>query len=178
MRPVAAGYRRPFLPTTTGYEDGWHRRQALRRFRVQIPDFSITRSAPKNRHSTLNFYHSLNNPSVTVPHVLSFCMFARYWTDSSRGLLAVTGFPAPQRHSSHSTPLLPMASGFFRTMDACIFFPFNRLRTLSISMGVYTPSPLLALPPSVRSASAQIAHFFAITPLPATLVFFMGGRGV
>jgi hypothetical protein len=45
----------------------------------------------------------------------------------------------PQSHCRHSTRLLSMASRLFRTMDARNLFAFNRLRTLSIAMGVYTP---------------------------------------
>jgi hypothetical protein len=41
----------------------------------------------------------------------------------------------------HSTPLLSNAYGLFCAMDARNYFPFNRLRTLAIAMGVYTPLP-------------------------------------
>ena len=40
-------------------------------------------------------------------------------------------------------------------MDACNPFPFNRLRTLSIAMGVYTPTHFGALL-SVQFASSSL----------------------
>jgi hypothetical protein len=45
----------------------------------------------------------------------------------------------PLAHSRHSTPLLSTASGLFCAMGARNPLPLNRLRTLSIAMGVYTP---------------------------------------
>jgi hypothetical protein len=56
-----------------------------------------------------------------------------------------------QKPSRHSTPLFPMVSGLFCAMDACNPFLFNRLRTLSIAVGVYTPLGL-------RPTSAKRTH--------------------
>jgi hypothetical protein len=41
------------------------------------PCTGSSRSTPQNRHSTRFFHHSLNNPSVTVPRMLPFRMFAK-----------------------------------------------------------------------------------------------------
>jgi hypothetical protein len=99
--------------------------------------------------------------------MLSFRVFARYQIDWSRRPLAVAstrrgvrippapnlsgsligaGFPASQKPSIHSTLFLSIASGLFCTMDACNPFPFNCLRTLSIAMGVCTPSFTQSVP--------------------------------
>jgi hypothetical protein len=47
------------------------------------------------------------------------------------------------RHSPlvtvHLSPFFSASCGLFCTMDARNAFPFNRFRTLSIAMGVYTP---------------------------------------
>jgi hypothetical protein len=67
----------------------------------------------------------------------------------------------------------------------------KRFRTLCKTPGIgYPPPPIFpdrhsirsprfpAALPSLRSASARIAHFFATSLFRATLTFFMGGRGV
>jgi hypothetical protein len=60
-------------------------------------------------------------------------------------------------------------------------FIFNRFRTLSIAMGVYTPSlfsyPFAESALYERKKSARIARFCAISSLLATLAHFMGGGG-
>jgi hypothetical protein len=76
----------------------------------------------------------------------------------------------------------------FQTPCPSIPFAFNHFRTLCQIPGIGYPPPsiffdsfLIRSPqPStraLRSASARIAHFFAITPFLVTLALFMGGRG-
>jgi hypothetical protein len=52
----------------------------------------------------------------------------------------------PPLATVHLSLLLSMASGLFCTMDARNSFPFNRLWTLSIAMGVYTPPAMGVMP--------------------------------
>jgi hypothetical protein len=82
---------------------------------------------------------------------------------------------------SHSTPLFPMVSGLFCTIDARNPFVIYRFRTLSIAMGVYTPSPFSTHPPSVRSTSTKSTHelrTFSQQLLSLPHLRFFRGKGV
>jgi hypothetical protein len=75
-------------------------------------------------------------------------------------------------------------------MDACNFFPFNRLQTLSIAMGVYTPlvyperSPRRASSLQNRRVSTRLDRFFSFTshesptrsPCPGPVGELLGSR--
>ena len=117
----------------------------------------------------------------------------------SHRLPAVVG--SPRFHTATSQTVCKLVT--LRTSaDTCISFPVNVSSTLRLRRGpterqishlfscssslfpsrrtgIPPPSILFpALLPGVRSASARIAHFCAITPLLVTLAHFMGGGGV
>jgi hypothetical protein len=72
-------------------------------------------------------------------------------------------------------------SSHFQTLCSSIPFAFNHFRTLCQIPGIGYPPPSILFPtllPRVRSVSAEIALFCALTPLVVTLAHFMGGGGV
>jgi len=167
----------------------------------------LSHSTPKNRHSTREFNHSLNNASVTVLRMVIFRMLLRRVLEIRADLPPFGPTTRPPWRAPHtSTPATGQAVCKLVKLrapaDTCISFTVNLSSALRLRRGpterhishlfscssrlfpsrrtgIPPPSILFsALLPGVRSASARIARFYATSPLLATLAHFMGGGGI
>jgi hypothetical protein len=118
--------------------------------------------------------------------LLNLSVLACYPLPCMPKLILVETLPmaTPVSPSSHSTPFLPIVSRLFCAMGGRNQCVFRHFWTLSIAMGVYTPSPFPTLPPRVRSTSARrthelrsFAHKLRANSFVSHTCVFHGGRG-
>jgi hypothetical protein len=145
-----------------------------------------------SRHASIRFAPSLErarpNRSRTFHH-LSPTSGGSCRRVSTRPNQSLPPLPRAKNHRSQVTNRLCLnltsffcgPCGLFRTMDARNPFSFNRFRTLSIAMGVYTP-PLYFLPfaegapPRAQNRRANCT-LLRNNSLPCHTCTFDGGEG-